>query len=213
MLHLKFKDKNSMISRHFCLSIPFILLAAVGFLCPLPSRGDSQPALELSNDAVQLKVPFERQEDPKACGLAVLKMISGYYGKKLNQAQVDWIRTNSQAGEGVMASELVTVFGAAEFDTALFQGTMDNQPTGLFYHLDKKRPLVVMITSKDGKSSHYDVVTGYDPLKSRLLILDPATGPVTAVLKDFNEAWKRAHCFTLVAVPKALMQKTPAPKK
>jgi len=170
---------------------------------------ESKIPVVLSQQAVQLKVPFEQQEDPKACGLAVLKMINSYYGQKLNQAQVEWIKTNSQAGEGVMASELVTVLRAAEYDTALFQGTLDKNTTGLYYHLDKHRPVIVMITSNDGKSSHYDIVTGYDSQKSFLLIMDPATGPVTVTAKNFNEAWKRAHCFSLVAVPKKMMETTP----
>ena len=200
-----------MIFRPFFPFSAFALGVAAGLFSFAIVRADSKAPMVLSKNAVQLEVPFEKQEDPKACGLAVLKMISGYYGQKLNQPQIDWIRNNSQAGEGVMASELVTVLRAADFDTALFQGTLNKNPTGLYYHLDKKRPVVVMITSQDGKNSHYDIITGYDPDKSLLLIMDPATGPVTVAAKDFNVAWKRAHCFSLVAVPKKTMEKTPVP--
>src|SRR5581483_11483339 len=184
----------------------FLVHFWAGFVFLTAAKIQADPTEEktsqLSKQAVQLAVPFEMQEDPKACGLAVLKMLNGYYNQKLNQAQLDWIRTNSQAGEGVMASELVVVLRAAEYETALFQGTLDKEKTGLYYHLDKKRPLIVMITSKDLKNSHYDIITGYDPAKSLLLIMDPATGPMTVSTDEFNPAWERAHNFTLLAVPK-----------
>ncbi len=167
--------------------------------------------MNLSKEAVQIEIPFEKQEDPKECGLAVLKMISSFYDQKLNQAQVDWVRINSTAGEGVMASELVTVLRAAGFETALYQGTLNKDLTGLLRQLDKHRPVIVMITSKDGKSSHYDIVTGYDPVKHFLLLMDPATGPVTALYKDFEPAWRRANNFSLLAVPKKILEKTPTP--
>jgi len=197
---------------------PFPLHFRLGFwivaclLIPPRIHADpNSPVTSLSRLAVQLKVPFEKQQEPRECGLAVLKMISSFYGQKLEQTQIDWIKNNSQAGEGVMASELVIVLRAADFETALFPGTLDRKTTGLYHHLDKHRPLIVMITSKDRKSSHYDIITGYDPKKSLLLIMDPATGPVTVAAQDFEPAWQRANYLTLLAVPKKLLEKTPTP--
>jgi ABC-type bacteriocin/lantibiotic exporter with double-glycine peptidase domain len=181
------------------------------FFAPSAYSDSSSSAKSLSIKAVQLNVPFEKQEDPRDCGLAVLKMINSYYGQKLNQAQIDWIKNNSEAGEGVMASELIIVLKAADYETALFQGTLDQETTGLYHHLDKNRPLIVMITSKDRKSSHYDIITGYDPIKSLLLIMDPAVGPVTVSSQEFKAAWERANNLTLLAVPKKLLEKAPTP--
>lgn len=190
----------------------FSLLLSLSFLSPSAAEAPTPPPMpDLSKDAVRLEVPFVPQEEPRDCGLACLKMISAYYGQKLNQPQVDWIHTNSKAGEGVMASELVIVLGAADFETALFPGTLDRSSTGLYYHLEKKRPLIVMITSKDGKSSHYDIVSGYDPVKALVLLTDPAIGQIAVGRGQFEAAWKRANNLTLLAVPKRLLPPTPTP--
>ncbi len=186
----------------------------IGAFFPLPTATlaeTKKTAKPLSVQAVQINVPFVKQEEPRDCGMAVLKMTMGFYGKKLSQAQIDWVKENSKAGQGTMAAELVTVLNQTDFETALFQGTLDQESTGLYHHLDKHRPLIVMITSKDGKDSHYDVVTGYDPVRYYILLVDPALGPLTVARNDFEAAWKRANNFTLLAVPKKLLAQTPTP--
>lgn len=213
-----------MVLKSFLAHRPFTLGLGLFLLAPLHLKAQSNPSptpiriplatptpMVLSSKAVRLEVPFEKQEEPRDCGLAVLNMLSGYYGQKLNQTQVDWLKTNSQAGKGIMASELMVVLGAADFETALFQGTMDGDMTGLFHHLDKHHPLIVMITARDGDNSHYDLVTGYDPDRKLLLLNDPAVGPITVTIGDFQPAWERANRFTLLAVPKSLLAKTPVP--
>ena len=87
---------------------------------------------------------------------------------------------------------------------------MDRKLTGLYRNLDLKRPLIVMVTSVDGKISHYAVVTGYDPIKKLMILSDPAgdaNEPFTVA--SFEAGWKRANYFTLLAVPKS--QETPTP--
>jgi ABC-type bacteriocin/lantibiotic exporter with double-glycine peptidase domain len=180
----------------------FFLGGVVLFPCG-PSQA-AEPKSELSKQAVQLTVPFEKQKTARECGLAAAKMIGGYYDQNMSETQQDWLRTVSKAGDGIMGSELVVSLRSADYDTAVFPGTLDKKETGLYRHLDKRRPLIVMITSKDLKTSHYDVLTGYDPKNSLLLLLDPAMGPVTVASKDFLPAWKRANYFTLLAVPKKL---------
>ena len=173
---------------------------------------DVAKPVTLSKQAVLLKVPFEKQETPRQCGLAAANMLCAYYDQKLNDTHKDWLQTLSKSGDGIMGAEMMAVLRAADYETAVFPGTMDDKgavedkKTGLYYHLNKGRPLIVMITSKDGKSSHYDVLTGYDPRKSLLLLLDPATGPVTVSTKDFIPAWERANRFTLLAVPKKVVE-------
>jgi len=194
---------------------PFFHLGGLLAACVIPllsERGaDTSSPVTLSRQAVQLTVAFEKQETARECGLAAAKMIGGYYDQNLSDTQQEWLRTVSKAGEGIMGSELVVSLRAADYDTAVFPGTLDKKGTGLYYHLEKRRPLILMITSKDGKTSHYDVLTGYDPKNSLLILLDPAMGPVTVTTKDFLPAWKRANCFTLLAVPKKLnAQPTPS---
>jgi ABC-type bacteriocin/lantibiotic exporter with double-glycine peptidase domain len=175
----------------------------------------ANPVYSLSEETVQAKVPFIKQDSPRQCGLAAAKMVANYYDQKLSKEQEDLLVNVSEGGKGskgIMGSELLGTFQAADYDAAVFSGTMDRQETGLYHHLDKHRPLIVMITSVDMTKSHYDVLTGYDPTHQLLLILDPASGPMTLATKDFLHAWRRANCFTLLAIPKKFnVQATPIP--
>lgn len=163
----------------------------------------------------RLEIPWIKQESPNLCGLANLEMISKFYGQPLNDTQKEWLRTNAQSGVGLKGSDLVTALRAADYEAAVFPGTLSaDENTGLYYHLNKGRPLILMITSKDGRNSHYDIVTGYDLNQGQLFIIDPAVGPLTVSLKDFTTAWDRAHNFALLAMPQTLveLQSTPTTK-
>jgi ABC-type bacteriocin/lantibiotic exporter with double-glycine peptidase domain len=161
----------------------------------------------------RLEIPWIKQESPNLCGLANLEMISKFYSEPLNDTQKEWLRTNARNGTGLKGSDLVTVLRAADYEAVVFPGTLSaDENTGLYYHLNKGRPLVLMITSKDGHNSHYDIVLGYDLNQGQLFIIDPAVGPLTVSVKDFMAAWDRAHNFTLLAMPKKIveLQSTPS---
>lgn len=189
--------------------LSFVFLVGIGTALPMGAQTPSPTPVSLSKQTVQLKVAFHPEANNRDCGLAAAQMVCDYYNQELGQTQQDWLESVSTAGTGIMGSELVTALRAADYETALFPGTLDHEQTGLYYHLDKKRPVIVMITSKDGKDSHYDILTGYDPVKNLLLVLDPAIGPLVLSVTDFTQAWKRANNFTLVAVPKDQMEQTP----
>ncbi len=161
---------------------------------------------------IKLEVAWTKQVSPNLCGLAAIEMIEGFYGQKLNDTQKDWLRTAAASGSGLKGSDLVTVLRAEDDEAVVFPGTFSAEgPTGLYYQLNIGRPLVVMITSKDGHNSHYDVVVGYDLKQGQLLVIDPAIGPLSVPIKDFAAAWNRARNFTLLAVPESLvhLQETP----
>jgi ABC-type bacteriocin/lantibiotic exporter with double-glycine peptidase domain len=160
----------------------------------------------------KLEVAWIKQVSPNLCGLAAIEMVENFYGQKLNETQKDWLRTAAASGAGLKGSDLVTVLRAGEDEAVVFPGTLSSEgPTGLYYQLNKGRPLVVMITSKDGHNSHYDVVVGCDLKQGQLLVIDPAIGPLSVSIKDFSAAWDRARNFTLLAVPESLaqLQETP----
>ena len=161
---------------------------------------------------VKLEVSWVKQENPNLCGLAALEMLTHFYNQKLNQTQEDWLRTTAGSGSGLKGLDLVTVLRAADYETAVFPGTLSgDESTGLFFHLKKGRPMILMITSKDGHNSHYDVVTGFDQKQGQLFVVDPAIGSLNVPIKDFTLAWDRAKNFTLLAMPKSLveLQSTP----
>jgi ABC-type bacteriocin/lantibiotic exporter with double-glycine peptidase domain len=180
-----------------------------------PIQGFCDQPVTLSKEAVVLPVAFEKQEAPRLCGLAAANMVANFYGQAFDQGYQDQLKAVSEGGKGskgILGSELLVTFRAADYDAAVFTGTLDKQETGIYLHLDKHRPLIVMITSADRTKSHYDVVSGYDPKKSLILLLDPASGPLTLSAQDFLPAWRRANCFTLLAVPKKMnTEATPIP--
>ena len=191
--------------------------AIYAFLFPLVflpgtiQAADAPAPVTLSRQAFVFDVPFIKQETPRQCGLAASQMICSYYQQEMNKTQVDWMKNFSKTGAGLMGAEVSAALRAADYETAVFAGTLSHGKNGIYYHLDRKRPLMVMITAKDQKSSHYDILRGYDPKKGLLLLLDPASGPMTVLEKDFEPAWKRANHFTLLAIPKKIAaEKNPA---
>lgn len=203
-----------MMNKIFRNSFGCVYLWGMFFFFPtfvLKAGENSKPIPAPTPGEVQLTVPFEKQNTPNECGLSAAKMVCGFYGQKMSGTWEDWLLAGSKGRKGILGSELVIAFNSMGYDTAVFSGTVDRKITGLYYHLDKGRPLIVMITSKDGKNSHYDVVTGYNQPKSQISVLDPALGPLILAIKDFIPAWSRANYFTLVAVPAQLMNQTPVP--
>ncbi|HUO57906.1 MAG TPA: papain-like cysteine protease family protein [bacterium] len=200
-----------MIFRLFRVPPPAAFVFALTAILLGPVRAEEANApVTLSKVAFHFEVPFEKQTGSRQCGLAAANMVCGYYGQPLSKTQQKWLVSVSKAGAGITGAEMMVSFRTADYESAVFAGTLDHEKTGIYYHLDHKRPLIVMITSKDKQSSHYDVLNGYDPKKGYLLLLDPASGPMTISEKDFAPAWKRANNFTLLAIPqKIAAQETP----
>jgi ABC-type bacteriocin/lantibiotic exporter with double-glycine peptidase domain len=185
------------------------VLIGPGVLAAQGTPSPSEP-LSLSNKAVLLKVPFKRQTEPNLCGVAAIEMVAGYYGQELNQSQNQYLRIDANQTTGITGATMEVVLRASDYYTAIFQGTLDRKLTGLYRNLDLKRPLIVMVTSADGKISHYAVVTGYDPVKKLIVLSDPAgDANEPFAVASFEAGWKRANDFTLLAVPKS--QETPTP--
>ena len=172
---------------------------------PVATASESGKSTVFSKKAVLLKVPFKKQTEPNLCGVAAIEMISGYYNQKLNDSQYHYLKLDAKQNNGIAGATLEVVLRASDYYTAVFPGTLDDKTTSLYYHLDMERPLIVMVSSADGKTNHYLVLTGYDPEKSLIVASDPAgEGSVTLSVDDFKKGWARANYFTLVAVPKSL---------
>lgn len=177
----------------------FIIGAVLAVGCATPTRISNGNTF--SAKAVLLDVPFKMQKDPNLCGLAVLEMLALYYDKPLSEEKVKWLKKEADQKNAVTGATLEVILRAAGYYTAIFPGTFDDTANSLYRHLDKKRPLIVMLASDDGKFNHYELVTGYDWSQSLVSVSDPARGPLAMPLASFSASWKRAKCFTLLAVP------------
>jgi len=77
---------------------------------------------------------------------------------------------------GISGASLKAALQEAGYFVAVFERSLNHKVTGLYYHLDRHRPLIVMYLHKGDILSHYVVVTGYDPVQHLLVVLGPAAG-------------------------------------
>lgn len=179
--------------KFYSLFLTFILaaLAAVFSGCA---------SLELSKHAVRLELEYQRQSAPKLCGLAAMGMVTSYYQQAVSEADLGGLREEAESTGGISAASLKFALEEAGYYVAVFPGTLDRQASGLYRHLDLKRPLIVMTGVG---TRHYSVAVGYDETKSLMVLLDPAAGAKVVPIKKFMQDWKEANYFTLLAMPEA----------
>ena len=82
----------------------------------------------------------------------------------------------------------------------VYRGTLADGASGLYGHVDRGRPPIVML-SRDGALHHYCLVLGYDPPTGHVVLLDPRKGRVLLPEEVFEHTWANSHHFTLLAVP------------
>jgi hypothetical protein len=119
----------------------------------------------------------------------------------LDASQRQPLLDEAKTGEGITGASLKTALEKSGYAVSVFTGTLDHEVTGLYYHLDRGRPLIVMFATDDGSRAHYLLVTGYDPETNMVAVLDSLSGKHAVRLKDFRSRWNNAHQFTLLAVP------------
>ncbi|CAG0929358.1 hypothetical protein PLCT1_01021 [Planctomycetaceae bacterium] len=185
-----------MILRLLALSL---LLAVTG--CAFMDTGRPLREAKLSQEAVVLVVPVVMQDDQYDCGVSALSMMLAYYGHPCDKEKSAALRVKANQDQGLTGADLENYLKAEGLETALFKGDLTSGIHGLYYHLDRGRPLVVaMNVSDDG--NHFVLVTGYDPANDWILIQDPQRGALVCVSGQFEWAWNRAQHFTLLATPK-----------
>lgn len=180
-----------------------ILLVAAALLvaaCAQFQSGSAIKDVKLSDKAVVLTVPVVLQDDQYDCGVAALSMILAYYGKPRTPEKSVPLRAKAVQDQGLKGADLEAYMVAEGFDTALFAGELSGTVRGLYYHLDRGRPLVVAMNVL-GDANHFVLVTGYDPENDWLLLQDPVRGALVITSGQFDHAWKRARNFTLLATP------------
>lgn len=172
-----------------------LLLAATG------CRGLGARGIHLSDQAVVIQLPLVEQDELYECGLASLSALCRFYEVELGQEASAELARIAGEQDGLSGAELKSALEGAGFEVFLFEGTLDHSPTGLYRHVDCRRPPLVMIAT-DG-SNHYSLVAGYDPVLGNILLLDPRRGQLLVPADAFEKLWENARRFTLLAVPKA----------
>lgn len=156
----------------------------------------------ITKDSVVLEVKFVPQPDVKLCGIAVVDMLAGYYGKSIEPVHRESLIRGANGEDGLTGAKIKEYLDGENYFTAIFPGTLNREVSGLYHHLDNRRPLVVMLGTKDKESFHYVMVIGYNPILKNLTLLDPARGQFVVSEEYFLEGWQKANRFMLVAYPK-----------
>jgi ABC-type bacteriocin/lantibiotic exporter with double-glycine peptidase domain len=156
--------------------------------------------------AMWLEVPFVRQEK-NGCGAASIAMVMEYWRQQPGQnsssgPMPEQILRDLYSAEarGIYASEMERYFRQHGFQAFAFQGQWND----LAQHLGKGRPLIVALEPGRGTPRHYVVVAGVDPEQKVVLTNDPAERKLLKRTRsDFEQEWKAAGNWTLLAVPQA----------
>ncbi len=175
----------------------FLALAWTGLFLGSCRTVRLQPT-EVSSEAVLLTVPMVAQDELYECGLASISALALYHETELSdEARADLVRLASLE-EGLSGEDLRKALEASGMEVFIFPGTLDHQVSGVYYHIDRGRPLLVMLSVSDG-TYHYALFTGYDPVNQNVFLLDPRRGRLSLLALSFDALWTKSDRFSLLA--------------
>jgi len=155
---------------------------------------------------IWLDVPFVKQEKD-GCGAASIAMVMQYWQLKEGRpasptAAADQIQRalRTDAVHGIYASDMERYFHQNGYTTFAFSGDWSD----LKRHLEKGRPLIAALKPGTMVPLHYVVVAGLDQDRQLVLLNDPAQRKLLKENRSrFEQEWKAAGRWTLLAVPEA----------
>lgn len=174
---------------------PLLLAFSAG--CATPSARTA-----ISADARILELPFLEQNEMYACGLASVQALCSYWNVSIDPAEEARLAQLANAEQGLSGAELRAALEGLGFETFLFHGALNRSATGLFEHVDKQRPALVML-APTSEARHYVLFIGYDATERNVCVLDPVRGRVLLPYETFEAQWEPCERFTLLAVPRA----------
>ena len=151
-----------------------------------------------------LDVPFVRQ-DRNLCGAASVSMVLQYWQKTNPAGSVFEVPSfshiaaalGSTESKGVPGSQMKAYLASIGYQVFVFNGQWEDIKS----HISKGRPLIVGLGNR-GALDHYLVVTGWNDPENVVLVNDPARRKLLKLdRKDFQKAWERTSCWTLLALP------------
>ena len=174
-----------------------LLLSSCGFLLAAGFPG------------IWLDIPFVKQEGD-GCGAASIAMVMRYWQQQNGQpgnAEDEYTLIQrallSRKAHGIYAADMERYFQQNGYSAFAFTGNWDD----LTHHLQKGRPLIVALRPGSHLPLHYVVVAGLDQEQQVVLLNDPAR---RKLLKEgdrrFQQEWKAAGNWTLLALPKTTVQ-------
>ena len=157
-------------------------------------------------------VPPVRQDQDYACGPACLAAVAAHWGVSL----ADFTARHPRLPADTTGGDLQKLAGDLGLQAVAYRGSLED----LRQNLDAGRPVIVMIpmplVARGGlvadlilnawnaagpRPAHWVVVLGMTG-DGRLIVHDPASGPLWVKREDFEEWWaQKDHLCVLVAAP------------
>lgn len=180
----------------------FALVTCVAGAC----RGAPIDAAEWSG--VLLAVEPVEQESADTCGLAALHALVGYHSLELSEPEHARLACLARERRGLSAQELRDALVPLGLEVHVFAGAFEGSPIALVAQLEAGRPVLVLCSPGDGEL-HYVLVTGWDPTRGLVALLDPRRGRVAIERARFETWWEAAGRLTLLATPQAFPRSDP----
>ena len=175
------------------------LATVIALLCAGCHTQSLKPEL-MSSEAVVLDLPMLHQDELYECGFVSISALCQYYHVEIPEAQRAELIRIAHDRKGLSGAELRDALERLDMEVYIFPGTLDHSDTGLYHHADAGRPLLVM-RSTNGETSHYCLLLGYDEPLHNVFLLDPIQGRISTPAQAFENEWRRADHFTLLASP------------
>lgn len=176
------------------------LLASLAVLVAAGCRSETLKPELVSPDAVMLDLPIVHQDELYECGLVSITALCQYYHVEIPRSERVALIKIAHDRHGLSGAELRDELVKLGMEVYIFPGTLDHAETGLYHHADDGRPLLVM-RATSSKSNHYCLLLGYDEPLGNVFLLDPIEGRISTSARVFENEWRRAGCFTLLAMP------------
>jgi ABC-type bacteriocin/lantibiotic exporter with double-glycine peptidase domain len=185
--------------RHAARRYSFALCGALSLAsCYRGSARDAAPsALAADHDWVRVDVPEVRQVGSSDCGAAALASVLGYWHRPVSLAEMS--RALETGSGGASAGALEHYARQRGLSAYVFYASVAD----LRHELAARRPVIVGVIkpySPKRGVSHYEVVTGYDPVRERVLTFDPAHGLRENSLAGFLAEWEPTRRLALVVL-------------
>ncbi len=177
------------------LACAFGALAATG--CYRGTAVDAAPDAVLRDpNWIRVTLPEVRQHHATDCGAAALASVLDYWQRPTSLSAIEDAVDTAHGGASL--GDLERYARGRGLAAYVFNADVSD----LEHELRAGRPVIVGMIKpyRPGRGiAHYEVVTGYEPVRKRILTFDPARGLRENDLTGFLKEWEPAKRVALVA--------------
>ena len=137
----------------------------------------------------------------KAPPVTSVELLTRHFGRELDAGHRDALRraVDDDADKLIDAEEIEAILEESGFDVFVFEAGPDDSKTGLKHHLDRGRPVLVLITPAE--RSEWALVVGYDDDTMLYLFRRSDVEVVGLSFETFTRLWQATDRIAILALP------------